>query len=96
MNTDIPLIPMKQKEQAIEALTEDQFRDRSIRPLFLKKDFTHGEEMCGSDEQGKDCYFTIVDQMGVEMIYAVQTKAGNLNMVSIASKALTSHDRLFR
>jgi energy-coupling factor transporter ATP-binding protein EcfA2 len=79
---------MKQKEEALQALSEDEFRDRLIRPLFLKKGFKHGEEMCGSDEEGKDCYFTIIDQMGVEMVYAVQTKSGNLNMASNASKNL--------
>ncbi|QJE95200.1 NACHT domain-containing protein [Luteolibacter luteus] len=88
MTNSPDLIPLSQKEAALRELSEDDFRDQLIRPLFLRKGFVHGEEMCGNDEEGKDCYFTTVDKMGVEMIYAVQTKTGNLNMASDASKNL--------
>lgn len=86
MTNSPDLIPLSQKEAALRDLSEDEFRDQLIRPLFLRKGFIHGEEMCGADEEGKDCYFITVDKMGIEMIYAVQTKTGNLNMASDATK----------
>ena len=83
---DTKLIPFSKKKKRLGELNEAEFRDQIVRPLFLRKGFIHGEEMCGPDEEGKDCYFTIVDGLGVEMIYAVQTKCGNLSMASEPKK----------
>lgn len=82
MKPDIDLIPFTEKAKALAALDEARFRDEIVRPLFLKKGFRHGEEMCGNDEEGKDCYFTTVDPLGIDMVYAIQTKVGNLTMAA--------------
>lgn len=84
--TDIDLIPFEEKKKALEQLSEDDFRDQIVRPLFLKKGFRHGEEMCGADEEGKDCYFVTIDPLGSEMVYAIQTKKGNLTMAADPKK----------
>ena len=40
------------KERFVRSLSEDEFRDKIIRPLFLRKGFTDGREMCGSRKHG--------------------------------------------
>jgi hypothetical protein len=80
MAIDPKTIPLARKQELLKQLSEDQFRDVLVRPLFLRKGFKHGAELCGPAEAGKDCYFTQQDPFGCEIIYAVQTKVGNLNL----------------
>jgi len=77
---DVATIPLFEKLRALKELSEDEFRDEVVRPLFIRKGLRHGAELCGPDEAGKDCFFYSTDDLGFEMIYVVQTKKGNLNM----------------
>jgi hypothetical protein len=67
-------------------MTEEDFRDRLVRPLFLRKGFVHGAELCGPAEAGKDCFFRMSAPFGGDHITVVQTKIGNLNMGREPSK----------
>lgn len=68
------------KERFILSMSEDKFRDEVIRPLFLRKGFGDGRDVCGPFEKGKDAIFTAEDPLGMKDVYVVQTKKGNLNM----------------
>jgi len=77
-----------QKERYLRSLSEDDFRDLVIRPLFFRLGFGDGSDTCGPTEQGKDALFTEMDNLGLLHVVAVQTKAGNLNLASKASANL--------
>ncbi len=66
-------------------LSEDDFRDHIIRPLFLRRGLSDGRDLCGKLEKGKDTIFISKDPMGLIDVYAVQTKKGNLNMAKRAA-----------
>ncbi|NQT51746.1 NACHT domain-containing protein [bacterium] len=68
------------KERFLRSLSEKDFRDKVVRPLFLRMDHEDGRDLCGPDEQGKDCVFVEYDKMGMAVIIAVQTKKGNLTV----------------
>lgn len=68
------------KERFLKELTEGEFRDKVVRPLFLRRNFQDGRDCCGPMEAGKDAVFLSEDPLGIVDIYAVQTKRGNLNM----------------
>lgn len=74
------------KERFLKRLTEDAFRDKVVRPLFLRRNFLDGRDYCGRLETGKDIVFLLEDPLGIMDIYAVQTKRGNLNMSKQYSK----------
>jgi energy-coupling factor transporter ATP-binding protein EcfA2 len=76
------------KERFLRSMTEDQFRDQVVRPLFLRKGLKDGRDLCGIDEEGKDCIFVGQEQLGYKVIYAVQTKKGNINLTKKASQSL--------
>lgn len=73
-------IPSAQKKKFLGSLSEDEFRDRVVHPLFVEKGMTFGKDVCGTDEQGKDCYFWMVHPIIGKTLTVVQTKRGNLNM----------------
>jgi ATP-dependent Clp protease ATP-binding subunit ClpA len=79
---DAKNLTVDQKLKLLKGYTEDDFRDQVIRPLFCRKGFTHGSDMCGPDEAGKDCYFLSDDEFGTTKLTAVQTKSGNLNLAA--------------
>lgn len=81
------MISRFRKERYLLQLSEDVFRDTVVRPLFLRKGFQDGRDLCGPSECGKDMIFISIDLIGVEDIYAVQTKKGLLN----CSKKLTQN-----
>ena len=68
------------KLRFLASLSEKDFRDRVVRPLFRKKGFTDGRDICGPSEHGKDTIFVKPDDFGIHDVYAVQTKKGNLNL----------------
>ena len=68
------------KERFLRKLTEDEFRDRVIRPLFLLRGMTDGRDLCGPDEAGKDSIFVTENKLGLLDTYALQTKRGHLNL----------------
>src|ERR1051326_164672 len=70
------------KERFLLAMSEDHFRDQVIRPLFLRQGLKDGSDYCGPTEKGKDAVFISIDALGIEDLYAVQTKKGGLNMSS--------------
>jgi hypothetical protein len=83
---DANLIPLEKKCHFVARLSEDEFRDTLIRPLFERKGFIHGAELCGPTEAGKDCFFRSLSPFGLDHITVVQTKVGNLNMGAQPSK----------
>jgi energy-coupling factor transporter ATP-binding protein EcfA2 len=83
---DAQTIPVLTKRKFVAALSEDDFRDTLVRPLFLRKGFVHGAELCGPTEAGKDCFFRAPAPFSGDYIAVVQTKIGNLNMGREPSK----------
>ncbi len=76
------------KERFLRSMTEDQFRDEVVRPLFLRKGLKDGRDLCGVDEEGKDCIFLGEEHLGFKVLYSVQTKKGNINLTKKASQSL--------
>lgn len=74
------------KEKYLRSLSEDDFRDLIIRPLFHRMGFGDGRDLCGPLEKGKDTVFTSATPWGTYDLYAVQTKIGSLNMGKSASQ----------
>lgn len=74
------------KERFIKSLSEDDFRDKVVRPLFLRRGFTDGRELCGIEEEGKDTVFVDQNKLDMQQIWAIQTKRGNINLSSKASQ----------
>ncbi|MEQ1823161.1 MAG: hypothetical protein ABL949_11670 [Fimbriimonadaceae bacterium] len=44
-----------QKTSRLARLSEDEFRDQIVRELFLAQGFRSYRDVCGADEEGKDC-----------------------------------------
>lgn len=68
------------KERFLRTLSENDFRDKVVRPLFLRRGFKDGRETCGIHEEGKDTLFVDENKLGMKQIWVVQTKVGNLNL----------------
>src|SRR4029450_2409698 len=85
-NMDVPsylkpeMISRFKKERFLLTLSEEDFRDQVVRPLFLRQGLKDGRDMCGPFEKGKDAIFIHQDPLGMTDVYAVQTKKGSLNM----------------
>jgi hypothetical protein len=77
---DASSISRLKKEKYLASFTEDEFRDLIVRPIFYRKGFEDGRDLCGPDEEGKDCVFFQNDLLSRRLMYAVQTKRGNLNL----------------
>jgi GTPase SAR1 family protein len=67
------------------SLSEDDFRDRVVRPLFFRLGYQDGRDLCGPQEAGKDALFFDVSRLGIAEYIAVQTKKGPLNLASKAT-----------
>jgi hypothetical protein len=80
LTNEAAAIPLGKKHRYLEGLSEDDFRDKVVRPLFLRMGFSDGRENCGPQEQGKDTILTRDSLIGTTEIHAIQTKKGNLNM----------------
>lgn len=74
------------KNKLIKDLSEDDFRDKVVRPLFMKLGYKDGRDLCGPTEEGKDALFYLLDPFGQPEYIAVQTKKGNLSMASSHEK----------
>jgi hypothetical protein len=70
------------KERFLLQMSEDEFRDRVVRPVLLKKGFTDGQDTCGTTEEGKDAIFTASNLLGFSEVYVIQTKKGKINLSS--------------
>src|SRR5262245_17652667 len=84
------LIPLFKKQKFLVDMTEDEFRDRVVRPFYILRGLEHGKDLCGPDEDGKDCYFFGKDVIRGKILYAVQTKRGDLKMSRIAKDNVVS------
>ena len=76
------------KERHLLEMSEDEFRDKAVRPLFLRIGFDDGRDLCGPNEHGKDAIFVEEDKLGIKTYVAVQTKRGNLNLARKAANSL--------
>ena len=77
------------KERFLMQLSEDDFRDKVVRPLFLRMGFKVGRELCGPQEEGKDTIFIDHNKIGTQEIWAVQTKKGSINLSRKTSQNIT-------
>lgn len=82
MNFDPSSISRFKKIKYLIGLTEDDFRDKLVRTLFLRQGLKDGRDVCGVDEKGKDAIFWDTDKLGLKNLYAVQTKKGKINLSS--------------
>ena len=69
-----------EKKRFLTDLSEDEFRDTCVRPLFELSGLRFQRDTCGINEEGKDCIFLETDKLGQDILVAVQTKRGQLNM----------------
>ena len=76
------------KDRFLKTLSEDEFRDRVVRPLLLRSGYKDGRDLCGPSEHGKDAIFLSEDQLGITTVIAVQTKKGNLNLAGTTQRNL--------
>lgn len=84
------LIPLFKKQKFLGDMTEDEFRDRVVRPFYILQGLEHGKDLCGPDEDGKDCYFFGKDVIRGKILYAIQTKRGDLKMSRVARDNVVS------
>ena len=75
-------IPQSEKIKRLSNMSEQDFRDKIVRPLFLMLGYQDGRELHGPDEQGKDILFIEEDKLGGQRIICVQTKKGKITMAS--------------
>jgi NACHT domain/Restriction endonuclease len=78
------------KQRHLLKLSEDEFRDLVVRPLFLRQGLEDGRETCGVSEYGKDCYFVRNSALGGTDIIVVQTKKGKITLASTPSANLAT------
>lgn len=78
-------IPREEKKSRLARMSENDFRDRIVRPVFLARNCRDGRDFHGPDEDGKDVVFIEDDKFGQPRVICVQTKKGNLTMASDAS-----------
>lgn len=76
------------KDRYLMSLSEDDFRDKVVRPLFLRRGLSDGRDYCGPLEAGKDVIFISHDPLGLTDVYAVQTKKGHINLGCKADRNL--------
>lgn len=84
------LISWFKKQRFLRSLSEDDFRDRVVRPLFLRRGLKDGRDLCGPDEEGKDAVFLAPDPLGGDDVVVLQTKKGNLTLASTARDNLNN------
>ncbi len=83
------LISRFKKERFLRQMSEDEFRDGVVRPLFLLMGMKDGRDTCGPREAGKDMILITQNQLGIVDIYGVQTKKANLNLGKKQSENVT-------
>ncbi|MCY3821917.1 MAG: NACHT domain-containing protein [Gammaproteobacteria bacterium] len=72
----------------MKSLSEADFRDHVVRPLFLRRGLRDGRDLCGPREAGKDALFLATNVLDQEEIYVVQTKKGNITLAAKATNNL--------
>lgn len=81
-------ISQQDKEAFLLSLSEDDFRDKIVRRLFLRLGYADGRDLCGPEEFGKDAIFFERDPLGDDSLVALQTKKGNISLAASASDNL--------
>lgn len=93
MNTKNELkvaISLEEKKRRLSKMSENDFRDKVVLPLFLALGYKEGRVLHGSDEEGKDLLFIEEDKFGRQRTVCVQTKKGKINMASGESRHATT------
>ena len=78
-------ISLFKKRRFLLSFSEAEFRDRVVRPLFLRQGLKGGTDVCGPNEMGRDAVFLTTNTFGLREIYVVQTKKGALKMTRSAT-----------
>ena len=78
-------ISLFRKRRFLQSLSEADFRDRVVRPLFLRQGLQGGTDVCGPNEMGRDAVFLTMNTLGIRELYVVQTKKGALKMTREAT-----------
>jgi len=89
LSRNAAIISRFKKERFLRLLSEDEFRDRVVRPLFLRSGLLDGRDFCGPEEEGKDAVFLAPSALGTDLV-AIQTKKGNINLSAKAKDNLMS------
>lgn len=84
LRTAASVISQFKKRRFLTSLSEDDFRDQVVRPLFFRLGLKDGRDVCGPDEEGKDAIFLAPSPFGTSDVVVVQTKKGK---VTLAGKA---------
>ena len=79
-------ISLFKKRRFLQSLSEADFRDRIVRPLFLRQGLQGGADVCGPNEMGRDAIFVATNSLGMRELYVVQTKKGALKMTRKATQ----------
>src|SRR6056297_3323903 len=79
-------ISRNHKEKYLAEFSEDDFRDKVLRPLLHRMGFEDGRDLCGPEEQGRDALFAEPHRLGGFRYVAVQTKKGPMTLASKPSK----------
>ena len=79
-------IPASEKIKRLSRMSEQDFRDVVVRPLFLTLGYHDGRELHGADEEGKDLLFVEEDRLREKRIVCVQTKKGKITMAAKQSE----------
>ncbi|RYZ83588.1 MAG: NACHT domain-containing protein, partial [Proteobacteria bacterium] len=85
--SDAKRMSLEQKKTFLKDMSEDDFRDLCIRPLFERRSLVFVRDTCGINEEGKDCVLLGKDNFDQEILIAVQTKKGNLTMAGTDPRA---------
>lgn len=90
MNTKAVFIPLDEQKKRLSEMSESDFRDKVVRPLFLSLGYEDGRVLHGSDEEGKDILFIERTKLGESRVICIQTKKGNINMASDGNRHITT------
>jgi hypothetical protein len=82
------MLSSARKQRYLMSLSETEFRDRIVRPIFICQGYTDGRDTCGPTEFGKDCYFTQTTAIGGTDVFVVQTKKGKITKASTPTENL--------
>ncbi len=83
---DPKIISIHKKYSFLLSMSEDDFRDKVVRPLFLRMKLTDGRDLCGVNENGRDTLFIGQNSLRQEELYYIQTKKGKLNKTAKAAQ----------
>lgn len=93
---DPSTISLRAKLEFLGKFSEDDFRDRVVRPLFFRLGFSDGRDLCGPMEEGKDTLFTKLNPLTDFDIWVVQTKKGKLDLSSKSQSNLVTAETQLR